>query len=195
MNVRSKGGALTGALFLFLFGCDSTSILSDTPQPYAWLPAHTSYQDLLAESRGQKLWFVLADGQVYGGTLVRADRDTIVFIRTNDSALCRLPAHQAARIEHSSRTVPIVVATTVSCLFFAAVGRLMGSASGGMRGPEIPPASQVIACGAAGAVLGYFIGETDSVTHTFLVTSLSLQPPALPDTGTYPAHVPVNNKR
>lgn len=129
--------ALKYTLFLILYGCGS-SILSDSPRDQYWPPITTAFQEFQNDTRDETLTIVLLDSQRFQGVLIKASPDSIVWSNGASSIRLSYPIHQVDRIERTSYTIPMIIATSIFCFVGALIGEIGGSESGGAHPSKAP---------------------------------------------------------
>ena len=155
-------------------GC-SSSILTDVPPSYHYLPRHTSFKQCLSRYRDHMMTFQMRDGGSTEGLLLDANRDSVAWSDT-DSLRHSAPTSSLSYIQHGSNTIPIIIGTPAGfCLFAFTLGSFTGG--GGMHGPPPVDPNQFWGWGMSGAALGCLIGSFIDVTDTYDITELSLQAP------------------
>jgi len=151
---------------LILSGCSPTSILSDVPQPYSWLPSHTSYSQFLGDNRGATLRFCFRDGRITDGILVDATPDSMAWSEPGSSVVTQCPTRQLLFVKNPSRLVPTIVGMTVCTCFFFPFGGF-SSGPGGQTAPHNYWPN--VAMGFAGAAVGYAIGQANPAGPEYVV--------------------------
>ncbi len=170
--MKNRWPQLIALLSASLCSC-SSSILTDVPQPYSYLPSHTSFEELTQKYRGHEMEFGFRGDSSADGILTSVGRDSVRWLDL-DSLQHASPTTNLTYIKHSSNTVPCIVGAALGGV---ALGYRLGTVTsgGGMEGPEPINPVQVAGFTAAGAILGLIAGNFVHITATYEIDHLTFE--------------------
>jgi hypothetical protein len=163
-------GMLILSSLLVLAGCTTSYNLTSEPQPNC-----VTYDELVANARGERLTVQFLDGGQIRGELLRANPDSIV---VHDAGSKSYPTRSVRSIQLKKSSTTDVVAGGV--LGFAA-GSLtlvaMGAGKEGEHGLREKDNDRyvILVGGGAGAVVGFIVGGLIDHTYEYTITNNSLR--------------------
>jgi len=177
-SLYAAAAVLIAGVMTLLSGCTTSSMLSDAPRAYPWLPPRTPYRELVDNCRGDIVEINFRDGLTVEGTILGATADSVQWLMASGVHIRTSATRDIVSIRHGSHLIPAIAGTLVGAVFLTyAIGLpiSMSSAESGGAHPVAGPDWPFYFFGAAGGVCGFFVGDGYSTWHEYIVPTDSVQ--------------------